>query len=120
MNIEIANDKTLGAVTGHKVVTKILKTTSGGKYLGEVVRIIGHKNDPGVDILSIVYKYDIKTEFNDDTIKQLDTIPIEVSQIDKQGRVDLSKKEIFTIDGDDTKDIDDALSLDILEMVIIY
>lgn len=99
-------------VSGHKIQVSIVKDLGKYKYKGEVVRVIGHKNDPGVDILSIVYKYGINDKFSDEVIKELDNIPNEVSESEKQGRRDLRDKVIFTIDGDDTKDIDDAVSIE--------
>ena len=99
-------------VPGHKIQVSIVKDLGKYKYKGEVVRVIGHKNDPGVDILSIVYKYGINDKFSDEVIKGLDNIPNEVSESEKQGRRDLRDKVIFTIDGDDTKDIDDAVSIE--------
>ena len=115
IQIEIDKDKTCGAVDGHKVVIKILRNISKNRYKGEVIRIIGHKNDPGVDILSIVCKYEINDTFPEDVIKQLDSIPDEVKDEDKKGRKDLTDITIFTIDGDDTKDIDDAISIEKLK-----
>ena len=99
-------------VPGHKIQVSIVKDLGKYKYKGEVVRVIGHKNDPGVDILSIVYKYGINDKFSEEVIKELDNIPNEVSESEKQGRRDLRDKVIFTIDGDDTKDIDDAVSIE--------
>ena len=105
----------LGLVDGHKVVVKIDKLLEKGKYLCSLEKIIGHKNDPGVDILSIVYNYEIKDTFDEETIAALDDIPEEVSDEEKIGRRDLTNEVIFTIDGDDTKDIDDAISIEKLE-----
>ena len=107
-------DDNLGLVDGHKVKVTLDKLISEGKYYCILDKIIGHKNDPGVDILSIVYNYDIKDQFDEETIAELDDIPEEISEKDKEGRRDLTNEMIFTIDGDDTKDIDDAISLDIL------
>ena len=104
-------DENLGLVDGHKVVVKIDKMLSKGKYQCTLDKIIGHKNDPGVDILSIVYNYEIKDTFDEETIKELENIPESVSEKDKVGRRDLTNEVIFTIDGDDTKDIDDAISI---------
>lgn len=115
VQIEFDRDKTMGAVDGHKVVCKIIKNISRNRYKGEVLRIIGHKNDPGVDILSVVCKYEINDTFPEEVIKELDEIPEEVRQQDKNGRKDLTNEIIFTIDGDDTKDIDDAISIEKLE-----
>ena len=98
MNIEIPKGKNLGSVDGHKVVVKITNQIGNNKFKGEVVRILGHKNDIGVDILSIVCNYNIKDTFDEDTIKELDNIPEEVSESDKKGRRDLTGEVIFTID----------------------
>ena len=99
-------------VPGHKVVLRLLKELGKKKYLASVIKILGHKDDPGVDILSIAYKYGIETEFNEQVLKELETIPIEVKESELQNRIDLTNKEIFTIDGSHTKDIDDAISLE--------
>ena len=111
LEIEIPKKKNMGAVDGHKVVVAIDEFKKKGKCVGEVIKIIGHKNDPGVDILSIVEHFKIKYEFDNEVIEQLDSIPEEVSASDKKGRKDLTEEVIFTIDGDDTKDIDDAISI---------
>lgn len=111
MNVIIEKDDIHGAVDGHKVQVRLLEQKSDHTYRGEVTKILGHKNDPGVDILSIVYKYNISDTFPDEVIEQLKTIPSEVSEEDKVGRTDLTDVTIFTIDGDDTKDIDDAVSI---------
>ena len=113
LNIEVAKEDSLNAVDGHKVVVELLKKLNNNlRYSGKVVEIIGHKNDPGVDILSIVYKYKINTEFPVDVKEEVKTLPMEVRDIDMIGRRDLRNMEIFTIDGDDTKDIDDAISIE--------
>ena len=111
MNVIIEKDDIHGAVDGHKVQVRLLEQKSDHTYRGEVTKILGHKNDPGVDILSIVYKYNISDTFPEEVIEQLKTIPSEVSDEDKVGRTDLTDITIFTIDGDDTKDIDDAVSI---------
>lgn len=77
-------------------------------------RRLGHKNDPGIDIVAVLAEHDFDVEFPDDVIEQLKTIPNEVSESELKGRTDLRDMEIFTIDGDDTKDIDDAISLKVL------
>ena len=112
--VETENEN-LGLVDGHKVIVKIDKLLEKGKYLCSLEKIIGHKNDPGVDILSIVYNYEIKDTFDEETIAELDNIPEEVKEEEKVGRRDLTGEVIFTIDGDDTKDIDDAISIEKLE-----
>ena len=111
IKIEINKNKTLGAMDGHKVLVKITGRIKDNIYNGEVIKILGHKNDPGVDILSIVSKYGINDIFSDDVMKEVDAIPNEVLPSEYEGRRDLRNEEIFTIDGDDTKDIDDAISI---------
>ena len=116
LNIEIPKDKSLNAVDGHKVVVELgRRINKNTKYEGKVVEIIGHKNDPGVDILSIIYKYNINVDFPDDVKEEVSTMPMEVSKEELVGRRDLRDMEIFTIDGDDTKDIDDAISIEKLD-----
>ncbi len=113
LRIEVDKDKSMNAVDGHKVVVKLgKKIDNHGRYKGEVVEIIGHKNDPGVDILSIVKKYNIQVEFPDDVKQEVKSIPSSVLENDIKGRRDLRNLTIFTIDGDDTKDIDDAISIE--------
>ena len=115
LDITVAKEDSLNAVDGHKVVVELIKKlNNNSKYSGKVVEIIGHKNDPGVDILSIVYKYKINTEFPEDVKEEVKNIPMEVRDIDLVGRRDLRDLEIFTIDGDDTKDIDDAISIELM------
>ena len=111
LDIEIPSDKTLNAVDGHKVVVELGKKIDNTRYLGEVVEIIGHVNDPGVDILSIIYKYNINIDFPDDVKEEVSKMPMEVRDSDLSNRRDLREEVIFTIDGDDTKDIDDAISI---------
>ena len=115
MDIMIDPEYIHGAVDGHKVQVKLLEQLHDNIYRGEVVKILGHKNDPGVDILSIVYKYNIHDTFPDEVIEELKKIPSEVTAEDKKGRRDLTNEVIFTIDGADTKDIDDAISIKKLE-----
>ncbi len=113
LNIEIPKDKALNAVDGHKVVVELVKKLNNNlKYEGKVLEIIGHKNDPGVDILSIIYKYNINTVFPDDVKEEVSNINMEVLPEELKGRRDLRDQVIFTIDGDDTKDIDDAISIE--------
>lgn len=116
-NIYIPRDNLNGAVEGHKVVVTPLKD---GNRVGKITKIIGHKNDVGVDILSFVYEYNFSPSFPDEVIEELDDIPsyLTEEEINKElssGRRDLRSEEIFTIDGSDTKDIDDAISLSKLD-----
>ena len=98
-----------GAVAGHKVVVEI-KTYK--PYLkGNVVEIIGHVGDPGVDILSVVSQHEAHVEFPKEVYDQISTIETEVDPKEIKNRTDLRKETIVTIDGDDAKDLDDAISL---------
>ena len=111
IKVQIPRDKSMNAVDGHKVVVRLGKRIDNSRFMGEVVEIIGHKNDPGIDILSIVKKYNIETDFPDDVKEQLKNIPSEVSEEECKNRRDLRNEMIFTIDGDDTKDIYEAVSI---------
>lgn len=82
---------------------------------GIVKKTIGHMNDPGIDILSIVYKFGIPTEFDQETLKQAEAVPETISEKDIAGRVDLRDELIVTIDGADAKDLDDAVTVRKLE-----
>ena len=112
LNIIVDPELTLGAVSGHKVVVRLLNKIDNVNYKGAIIKILGHVDDPGVDILSIAAKYEIEDEFPKEVEEQLTHIPDHVLEEEKQNRMDLRDKEIFTIDGDDTKDIDDAISIE--------
>jgi len=114
LTIELTSDSVRDCVEGHKVLVKVVKEVNKSKYIAEVVKIIGHKNDPGTDILSIAYKHGIYEDFSEEVEQELLDIPIEVSKEELVGRRDLTGEVIFTIDGDDTKDIDDAIGIKLL------
>lgn len=111
IDIQLTDDSIKDCVEGHKVLVKVVKEINKHRYLAQVVKIIGHKNDPGTDILSIAYKHGIYEDFGEEVEKELKDIPNEVSDKELVGRKDLTNLVIFTIDGDDTKDIDDAISI---------
>lgn len=115
IHIDIEQSKTMGAMNGHKVLVRLIGKGEKGNYKGEVIKILGHKNDPGVDILSIVSKYEINDVFSDEVMEAVEQLPLEVTEEEYIGRRDLRNKTIFTIDGDDAKDLDDAVSIDKLE-----
>ena len=98
-----------GAMPGHKVVVEV--KTFKPQIKGDIVKIIGHCNDPGVDILSIVHAHDVDIEFPEEVYQQIENIPEEIDPSDIENRVDLRNEVIVTIDGDDAKDLDDAISL---------
>ena len=109
--VKLTKESMKGCVEGHKVIISIIKEIGNRTFLGKVEKIIGLKNDPGVDILTIAAKHSIETEFSEEVKRELKNIPDEVCENDLIGRTDLTKEMIFTIDGDDTKDIDDAISV---------
>lgn len=111
-DIFVPVERSKGAVSGHKVVVKI--TDFGNekkKPEGIVTEIIGHVDDPGVDIMSIVKGYDLPIEFPEKVMNQVTRVAKEVSEADMAGRLDLRDMMMVTIDGEDAKDLDDAVSL---------
>ncbi|MGY3777331.1 ribonuclease R [Isobaculum melis] len=82
---------------------------------GIVKKTIGHINDPGIDILSIVYKFGIPTEFEESTLKQAEAVSDTIAESDLKDRIDLRQETIVTIDGEDAKDLDDAVTVRKLE-----
>lgn len=115
IEISLTPESSSNCVAGHKVLVKVVKEVNKHKYICEVIQIIGHKDDPGVDILSIAYNHGIYESFGEEVEAELENIPNEVNPKDLAGRVDLTEKVIFTIDGKDTKDIDDAIGIEMLE-----
>lgn len=99
-----------GAVPGHKVLARRL--FNGAFNEAEVIKIIGHKNDVGIDILSYVYEYGFDPTYSDDVMAEVEKIPSMVSEEEMLSRTDLRDMMVFTIDGKDTKDIDDAISIE--------
>ena len=110
LDIKLDPKSSNGLVEGTKVIVSITKEMSKNKYMGRVTTVIGHKDDPGVDIKLVAYKYGIYEEFSKKAMEQTDAIPSVVNESELKGRTDLTNEVIFTIDGDDTKDIDDAIS----------
>ncbi len=111
-DIFVPQERSKGAVTGHKVVVEL--TDYGDdkhKPEGKVVEIIGHVNDPGVDILSVVRGFDLPMEFEEKVLNQAQRMNKEVSEADMAGRKDLRDVVMVTIDGEDAKDLDDAVSV---------
>lgn len=111
-DIFIPQGKDMGAVTGHKVVVRV--TDFGGeqkKPEGVVTEILGHIHDPGTDIISIVRAYGLPEEFPEDVLAQVKKTPDTIENEDWSGRLDLRKLQTVTIDGEDAKDLDDAITL---------
>ncbi|WP_059105942.1 ribonuclease R [Shouchella shacheensis] len=112
----IPKSKDKGAIDGHKAIVTITSYPEGrfgGE--GEIKEILGHKNDPGMDILSIIYKYGIPQAFSEEALAQAEAVPETIDEADLDGRRDLRGETIVTIDGADAKDLDDAVQVKRLE-----
>lgn len=111
-DIFVPIERSKGAVDGHKVVVEL--TDYGNEHKkpeGKVIEILGHINDPGVDILSIVKNFGLPMEFEEKVLNQAQRVAGDVSEMDRQGREDLRSVSMVTIDGEDAKDLDDAVSV---------
>lgn len=114
-DIFIAKENSMGAVTGHKVVVEM--TDYGNERRspeGKVIEILGHIHDPGVDILSVIRRYELAVEFPAEVYQEIEDVETEVSEEEIAGREDLRDVLTITIDGEDAKDLDDAVSLSVL------
>ncbi|MEK3887886.1 ribonuclease R [Bacillus sp. FSL K6-3431] len=115
-DIFIPKSADMGAVEGHKVVVKITTFPENRKNAeGEVIQILGHKNDPGVDILSIIHQHELPLAFPDEVMAEANSISDTVEESEIPNRKDLRGETIVTIDGADAKDLDDAVSITKLE-----
>ncbi|MEQ6960777.1 RNB domain-containing ribonuclease, partial [Staphylococcus arlettae] len=111
-DIFIPKGQNLGAIDGHKVLVQITKyADDNSNPEGHVSAILGHKNDPGVDILSIIYQHGIEIEFPDKVLEEAEAVPDEIKPSEITGRRDLRDELTITIDGADAKDLDDAISV---------
>lgn len=111
-DIFIPQGKDMHAVSGHKVVCQLTSYGKGNKNPeGVITEILGHRNDPGVDIMSIVRGFDLPTEFPEKVLQQATRVANDVSDADCAGRLDLRDVQMVTIDGEDAKDLDDAISI---------
>ena len=111
-DIFVPKERSKGAMSGHKVVVEITDYgTDRRSPEGKVIEILGHINDPGVDIMSIVRGYELPMEFSEKIMNQVERVSQEVSEADRAGRRDLRDVTMVTIDGEDAKDLDDAVSV---------
>lgn len=111
-DIFVPQERSKGAVTGHKVVVELTDYGKDRKKPeGKVIEILGHVNDPGTDILSLVRAYDLPMEFPERVLNQAERVPDTISEADMLGRKDLRDWTMVTIDGEDAKDLDDAVSI---------
>lgn len=115
-DVFIAAEDALDAHDGFVVVATITEypTTTRGPE-GRVVEVLGHPDAPGVDILGVVRKYGLPEDFPEEVLRAAELIPIELSEADFEGRRDLRDEIIVTIDGEDAKDLDDAVQVERLE-----
>lgn len=111
--VVLEDGEEVGLLDGEIVKLEVVSEV-GNVIYAKIKSRVGHKNSPDIDILKIVAEFDIPYEFSEEALKEAREMPKEVLPKDFEGRRDLRDKEIFTIDGSDTKDIDDAISLDIL------
>lgn len=111
-DIFIGKKRTKGAVSGHKVVAEITDYGSDTRNSeGQIIEILGHCNDPGVDILSVIRRYELAVEFPEEVYAEIENLETEVREEDKAGREDLRDWLTITIDGEDAKDLDDAVTM---------
>lgn len=111
-DIYIPGHASHNAVTGSLVIVELQDYGTEKKSPeGKVIEVIGHIDDPKTDILQVVKTYGIPVDFPDDVEQQLDSIPDEVAEEEKKGRKDFRNLDTVTIDGEDAKDLDDAISL---------
>jgi ribonuclease R len=111
-DVFIPKEFTKGAVDGHKVVVKI--TNFGDATTnpeGKIIEILGHMNDPGVDIMSVVRAYDLPVDFPEEVMRSLNIVPEEIDPEEIRNRKDIRNITTVTIDGEDAKDLDDAITV---------
>lgn len=112
-DIFIPKDEINGAKPGFKVMAEIVKWPEKRRNAeGRIVEVIGDSNEPGTDILSIIKAYDLKESFPEEVVRQADSIQDKVDEKTLKGRRDLRKLRMVTIDGEDAKDLDDAVSVE--------
>lgn len=114
-NVLLSHHDTNNLVDGSKVLIKLGDLISKDLYKGSVLKLLGHKDDPLVDVLSIAYDHGFSLDFTPEAQEEIDNIPSTVREKDLVGRRDLTGDNCFTIDGSDTKDIDDAVSIKIID-----
>ena len=115
-DIYIPKGMSKGAVTGHKVLVDIIRVADdGNKPEGRIIEILGHVKDPGVDILSIIYEHNLPIDFGNEVYEEIEEIKDTIDDAPWENRQDLRALPMVTIDGEDAKDLDDAVSVKMLE-----
>lgn len=114
--VYIINTDFIKVKDGDKVAVKLVKYGFySDEYEGEIIKVIGDKDTPKIDILSILNSYPVETEFSEKLIEMMSTLDNEINPKDIKGRKDFRNIPIITIDGEDAKDLDDAVYLEKLE-----
>lgn len=108
--IVIDNVDDFANLNRHKVLLKV-KSFENEKIQTEIIKVLGYMDDPGVDILAILLENNIRVEWPNDVLEEVKNVPNEVLETDLVNRKNLVDELIFTIDGDDAKDLDDAISI---------
>ena len=111
LNIYVDQEYINNAVVGNIVLVEPFEQIQGNNYKGKIIKILGHKNDPGIDILEIVYNHEVNDIFSEEVILEANNIKDHLSEKDYENRRDLREEIIFTIDSNDAKDYDDAISI---------
>jgi len=112
-DIYIPKGNTMGAHSGDIVIAEITKWPEKRRSPeGKIVEILGKKGEKGIDILTIIKKYNLPEEFPEKVQKYTENIPDEIKEEEYNNRMDLRDKKIITIDGEDAKDLDDAISIE--------
>ena len=115
-DIFVSKKKWKEAKNNDKVIVKILKYPEGGKNAeGEIVEVLGNINQAGIDLLSIVKEYNLPNEFGEDVKEEVKNIPQTIDEKEIKNRKDLRDRVCFTIDGEDAKDLDDAVFVEKLD-----
>jgi len=111
-DIFVSKDDYSGAVDQEKVVVEITRWPEGRHSPeGRIIQRLGHKDAPGTDILSIIYKHQLPLEFSDEVLGDAEKTPEFIKPADLEGRTDFRDQDIVTIDGEDARDLDDAVGV---------
>lgn len=111
-DVFVPKSDTAGAKSGQKVVVSITRWPEGRRNPeGRVTEILGYEDEPGIDVLAVIKKYNLPMEFPEKVLRQAEQISEEITDEELKGRLDLRSEKIVTIDGEDAKDLDDAVSI---------
>ena len=113
-DVKLSSSDTKNLVDGERVLIK-LKEFDGDSYTGYIVDYIGHRDDPNLFIKTLAAEHNVSIDFPKEVVNEVKKIPQEVHEYELKDRIDYRNKQIFTIDGKNTKDMDDAISLEINE-----